>query len=151
MADPLVKVLLDTSIYIPFINQGIYHPALEISEGIPLLYMSAVVVEELYAGAFDPYTVRLLDKIYNTFDRLGRLVTPLSSDWQKTGKIVAKIGKKYGFEEIFLSRLVNDVLIALSARRIGAITYTKNLKDFQRVKEYLEFKLGCFVSLNFIL
>lgn len=142
MADPLVKVLLDSSIYIPFINQGISHPALEISEGIPLVYMSAVVMEELYAGALDPNTIRLLDKLFNTFDRLGRLITPLASDWQKAGKIIAKIGLKYGFEEVFLARLINDALIALSARRIGAIIYTKNLRDFRRIREYIGIKLG---------
>lgn len=144
MAEPLVKVLLDASIYIPFIKRGISHPALEISEGTPLLYLSAVVIEELYAGAFDSYIIRLLDKLYNTFDRLGRLITPLASDWQKAGKIIAKIGQKYSFQEIFLARLINDALIALSARRIGAVIYTKNLRDFQRIGEYVGFKLGYF-------
>jgi hypothetical protein len=34
-------------------NDGIANPAIEISQGSPLLYMSAVVIEELYAGALD--------------------------------------------------------------------------------------------------
>ncbi len=62
MAEPLVKVILDTSIYIPFINEGITHPILELEYGTPLLYMSAVVIEELYAGASDNNTINLNSK-----------------------------------------------------------------------------------------
>ena len=136
-----VKVIFDTSIYIPFINQGIAYPTTELNIGKPIPYMSAVVIEELYAGAFDNISVKLLDKIYTTFEDLDRLVVPDASDWQKTGKVVAKLGKKYGFEEKFLSKITNDVLIALSARRIGAIVVTNNTKDFLKIKEFVDFKI----------
>lgn len=33
MAEHPVKLVLDTSIYIPFINQGIAHPTIEILQG----------------------------------------------------------------------------------------------------------------------
>ncbi|MBI3599334.1 MAG: hypothetical protein HY097_01675 [Nitrospinae bacterium] len=42
----------------------------------------------------------------------------------------AIFGKKYWFEDKFLSKITKDVLIALSARRIGAIVATHNTKDF---------------------
>jgi len=51
------------------------------------------------------------------------------------------LGEKYGFEDKFLSKLLNDILIALSARRIGAFLVTLNLKDFLRIKEFLNFKM----------
>lgn len=139
MTGHLTKVIIDTSIYIPFINAGISHPILELEYGTPLFYMSAVVIEELYAGAFDTISVKLLDRMYETYENLGRLVVPEASDWQKTGKVVAKLGQKYGFEEKFLSKTMNDVLIAFSARRIGAIVVTNNTKDFLRIKEYVDF------------
>jgi len=118
MGEPVFKVLLDTSVYIPHINQGIEHPILELREKTPLLYMSAVVMEELYAGAFDKVSNRLLDRIFRTFDTVDRMITPDGSDWQKAGKILAKLSQKYGFEELRLSRLLNDILIALSARKL---------------------------------
>lgn len=136
-----VKVIFDTSVYIPFINQGVAYPAFELKFGKPVLYMSAVVIEELYAGAFDDLSIKLLDKMYETFENIGRLIVPEASDWQKTGKVVARLGKKYGFEDKFLSRIVNDVLIALSARRTGAILITHNTKDFLSIKEFVDFKM----------
>lgn len=136
-----IKVVFDTSIYIPFINKGITYPDTSANIGRPLLYMSAVVIEELYAGAFGNKSVKLLDKLYETFDSLDRLIIPEASDWQKTGMIIAKIGKKYGFEDTFLSKMTNDVLIALSARRVGAVVVTNNTKDFLRIKEFVDFKV----------
>ena len=79
------KIIYDTSIYIPFINNGTPYPANELNIGKPLTYLSAVVVEELYAGAFDNTSIKLLDKMYETFESLGRLITPAAPDWQKAG------------------------------------------------------------------
>lgn len=142
MTQKLVKVILDTSIYIPFINEGVTHPILELEESIPIIYMSAVVIEELYAGAHDRKTIKLLDKLYNTFQSLDRLVAPDAQDWQQTGKIIARLGRKYGFEKRFLSRITNDVLIALTAKKIGAVVITKNTKDFLMIKEFVNFKMS---------
>lgn len=141
MTGHLTKVILDTSIYIPFINAGVSHPILELEYIKPLFYMSAVVIEELYAGAFDKISVKLLDRMYETFENLGRIIVPEASDWQKTGKVIAKFGQKYGFGEKFLSKTTNDVLIAFSARRIGAIVVTNNTKDFLRIKEFVDFEI----------
>ncbi len=141
MAGLLVKVVIDTSVYIPFINKGTSHPLLELGQGIPLFYMSAVVIEELYAGASDDTSIKLLDNLYKTFESAGRLIVPDAADWQKTGRIVAKLGSKYGFEEIFLARIANDILIALSARKIGAVVVTHNMKDFLRIKEFIDFQI----------
>lgn len=137
-----VKILLDTSVYIPFINDGVAHPALRFDNHKPLLYMSAVVIEELYAGALDAKTVKLLDSLYRTFHSLGRMIAPESSDWRKAGQVIASLGKKYGFEQLFLSRITHDALIALSAKRLGAVVVTNNTKDYLRIREFVDFKLS---------
>ncbi len=141
MAGSVVKVVLDSSVYIPFINEGVMHPVLEVEQMIPLFYMSVVVVEELYAGALDKNSLKLIDRLFNTFKNTDRLIVPDAADWQKTGKVVSKLGQKYGFEKQFLSRITHDILIALSARRIGAFVVTHNTKDFLRIKEFMDFKL----------
>ena len=141
MAGLLVKVVIDTSVYIPFINKGTSHPLLELGHGVPLFYMSTVVIEELYAGASDDASIKLLDNLYKTFDSAGRLIVPDAVDWQKAGRIVSKLGSKYGFEEIFsrqIKALVKkgDLVVAIStsgnspnvlagvkaAKKIGAAT-----------------------------
>lgn len=60
---------------------------------------------------------------------------------RRQAKSLQKIGNKYGFEDKFLSRIVNDVLIALSARRAGAIVITQNRDNFLRIREFVDFKL----------
>lgn len=141
MAEHPSRLILDTSVYIPYINDGIAHPVVDFPEGHPIFYMSAVVMEELYAGTSDAVTIRLLDRLFDTFVKLNRMVTPDAPDWRKTGQIVAHLGRKYGFEAVFLSRITHDVLIALSARRIGAAVVTNNIKDFLRIQEYVAVKI----------
>ncbi|MEW6108410.1 MAG: type II toxin-antitoxin system VapC family toxin [Nitrospirota bacterium] len=141
MAEYPFKAICDTSVYIPFINQGITHPVFANESVSPVLYMSAVVISELYAGAHDIQSVKLLDKLYQTFQSVGRLVVPDDHDWQKTGIIISRLKKKHGFEARYLSRIQNDILIACSARRIGAFVVTQNIRDFQRIKEFTEFRL----------
>ena len=52
-----------------------------------------------------------------------------------------EFGTRYGFEEKGIARLSHDVLIALSARKIGAVVYTYNRKDFERIQAIRNFKL----------
>jgi len=140
-ADYQTKAILDTSVYIPFLRDGIIHPKFPEDFVNPLLYMSSVVVSELYAGAHDSQSIKLLDKLYNTFQDVGRLIVPNDDDWRQTGGIIAKSRKKYGYESTYLSRLQNDILIACSARRIGAFVLTKNYKDFVRIREFVDFRI----------
>lgn len=134
------KALCDTSVYIPFINQGISHPVF--TESVrPVLYMSMVVLAELYAGSHDANSIKLVDRLYNTFLSVGRLIVPNNEDWRKTGMIMAKVGQKYGFEAKYLAKIQNDILIACSARKIGAFIVTQNKKDFRRIKEFIDFKI----------
>jgi predicted nucleic acid-binding protein len=141
MADARIKAIVDTSVLIPFINEGIAHPVLNIDMGKPLLYLSAIVAAELYAGAFDNSTIKLIDKVYKTFSDTQRIIVPLSLDWKTAGKVIARLRRKYGFEDKFLSRIQNDILVALSARQIGAFVITNNTKDFLRIKEFVNFNL----------
>lgn len=79
------------------------------------LWLSVVVLEELYAGATDASTVRALAQMQRDFAKIKRLLVPNATDWAIAGRVLAKLGAKYGFEQIKLSRLTNDALIAMSA------------------------------------
>lgn len=136
-----LKAICDTSIYIPFINQGIVHPVFSDKSVRPVLHMSTVVLSELYAGSHDNQSIKLLDKLHQTFLNVGRFIVPDGADWRKTGGILAKLQKKYGFEKKYLSRLQNDILIACSARKIGAFVVSQNRKDFLRIKEFIDFRI----------
>ncbi len=141
MTEYPLRAVCDTSVYIPFINQGTAHPVFTEKPFSPVLYMSAVVLSELYAGAHDQLSIKLLDKLSRIFQDVGRLIAPADSDWRQTGSIIAKLRKKYGYETRYLSRIQNDILIACSARRIGAFVFTLNERDFQRIREFMDFHI----------
>jgi len=73
------------------------------------------------------------------FEKLDRLLVPNQADWSLTGQVLARIGAKYGFEEIGRSRMTNDALIAISAARNGFTVLTKNASDLARIAEFRPF------------
>ena len=107
------------------------------------IWVSSVVLEELYAGA-DAAGTRLIEKLERDFERARRVLVPNLSDWTQTGRILAKVGAKYGFERIGQERLTNDALIAASAARCGIEVITANARDFARLAEFcpLQWRVG---------
>lgn len=59
-------------------------------------WLSAGVLEELYAGAGNENARKVIEKLGNDFTKVNRLLLPLQSDWINTGKILNRIGQKYG-------------------------------------------------------
>jgi len=99
------------------------------------LWLSAVVLEELYAGV-STRDQRVVEKLERDFGRAGRILIPNLSDWSNAGRILARLGQKYGYERIGRARLTNDALIAASAARTGVLVLTANARDFARLKEF---------------
>jgi predicted nucleic acid-binding protein len=133
-------VLFDTSVYITSLRRGA-DPVMKtrnLEPGSPL-WLSAVVLEELYAGA-DAVGRKKLTRFERDFDKVGRLLVPALSDWARTGDVLAQIGSKYGYEQIGLGRLTNDTLIGASASRLGITLLTINKRDFARIAEFCPLK-----------
>ena len=108
------------------------------ASGAPI-WLSSVVLEELYAGA-DGHSRRALERLERDFERARRIVLPNLSDWTQTGKVLARLAAKYGYEHIGIGRLTNDALIAISAARLGIIVITANERDFKRLAEFRRFR-----------
>ncbi len=132
--------LFDTSVYAAALRSG--------DDGVlgirrldsgSLVWLSAVVLEELYAGAGDrgqPVVARL----ERDFDRAKRVLVPNLSDWTEAGRVLARLAAKYDFEQIGRGRLTNDALIAMSAGRQGIKVITTNERDFRRLAEFRSFQ-----------
>jgi predicted nucleic acid-binding protein len=74
------------------------------------------------------------------FDRMERILVPNLGDWTETGRLLARVAAKYGYEKIGRGRLANDALVAMSAARTGATVITANARDFARIAEFRSFK-----------
>jgi predicted nucleic acid-binding protein len=132
--------LFDTSVYITALRSGNDATlSLRQASGNAVLWLSAVVLQELYAGA-DERQRRVVEQMGQNFERAKRIVVPNLSDWTVTGRVLAQVANKYGFEEIGRSRLTNDALIAINAGRMGIRVLTSNVKDYRRLAEFRDFQ-----------
>jgi predicted nucleic acid-binding protein len=104
-----------------------------------VLWLSAVVLEELYAGS-SPSNVTQIERLERDFADLDRVLVPTQADWTSTGRILARLAAKYDYEEIGRGRLTNDTLLATSAGRTGMLVFTLNASDFVRIAEFRPFR-----------
>lgn len=137
MSKPTV---FDTSVYIRDLRQRNTDILQQKQNENTPLWLSAVVLEELYIGASDKKSVKILTKFEQDFTKINRLLVPNQSDWSIAGQILNKIGEKYGFEKIGKARLTNNSLLAMSVARKGFKLFTANAKDFQLISEFREFE-----------
>jgi predicted nucleic acid-binding protein len=132
-------VLFDSSIYIYAIRNSDDAALMlrRLAAGAPI-WLSSAVLEELYAGASgrSRYAVERLER---DFDRARRILVPNLSDWTQTGKVLARLAAKYGYEQIGQGRLTNDALIAMSVGCLGITVITANARDFGRLAEFRRF------------
>lgn len=137
----MAGIIFDTSVYISAFRNGDPDIFSVRATGTTVrpLWLSAVVLEELYAGASDASAQKALSKLEKDLGNVNRVLVPNQSDWTSTGRVLNKIGEKYGFEKIGKARLTNDVLIAMSAARTGLSILTVNTKDFKLIAEFRKF------------
>ena len=132
-------VLFDTSVYISALRKGdAARLVLRNFAHGSAVWLSSVVLEELYAGA-DTKAGRVVQRLERDFDRARRILIPNLSDWTASGKVLAKLAVKYHYEQIGQGRLTNDALISMSAARMGVTVITANARDFQKLAEFRSF------------
>jgi predicted nucleic acid-binding protein len=132
--------LFDSSVYISGIRRG-DDAVMSRRRLTPdtLLWLSSVVLEELYAGAWGEIR-EAVERLEHDFERAKRILVPNLGDWRQTGRVLARVAEKYGHEKIGQGRLTNDALIAMSAARIGATVVTANERDFRKLAEFRAFQ-----------
>jgi len=82
--------LFDTSIYIFAMRRGSEAAlALRRLAADAPLWLSSVVLEELYAGAGDREG-RVVERLERDFDRVKRILVPNLSDWTQAGRVLAR-------------------------------------------------------------
>lgn len=134
------RVVFDTNIYIDWINVGAHEDLL--FERDIVKHLSAIVVLELRAGAHSVRDRQWLERIERAFDQAGRVLVPSRAVYGAAGDVLRRLRAARGSSLEGRSGLVNDVLIALSARSIGATVVTQNERDFRAIQAVQPFQLA---------
>ncbi|MPZ77614.1 MAG: hypothetical protein GEU77_13940 [Deltaproteobacteria bacterium] len=129
--------ILDTSVYIDNLRSGRFKQ--EILALKFIVRCSAVVLAELSRGARSVEMRRFVDGLAKNL----RVIAPTEREWIESGKIICHLIAERGYDVNKTREIHFDVLIALTARRIGAYLITCNSKDFLAIQRYVGFELIC--------
>ena len=136
MALPVTgKVLLDTNVFIDYLRAELHADRIFGGVSNIIRFLSSVVLMELRIGADTPRRPRAVDRIQAAFPT-SRLIAPLPPLFDHAGRLFRTLhGDGSGLDD----RLgpVNDLLIALTARQIGATVLTSNLDEFRQIARHL--------------
>lgn len=133
------RIVIDTNIYIDWFNEGSYDTVL--FEAGAVKYLSSIVLMELLAGAFRAGDRKLIRSMIRAFAIANRILLPSARNYEDAGEVLRALQASRGYVFSRSHSLVNDVLIALSARQIGATVITQNERDFRAIQEIRKFKL----------
>lgn len=143
-ASLIARVIIDTSVYIGVLRDRSFAHAFRprYERDLARTYVSSVVVQELLVGAVTPQQRRQAMELYGPFERVRRLVTPTHTVWKEAGALLSVMTRKTpSLRSRLRAGLVNDVLIALSARTIGARVITRDRNDFELIRTFRPFQL----------
>jgi len=133
------RLVIDTNIYIDWFNAGRHEDILFQRDTVK--HLSAVVLLELRAGAFSLGDRRLVRRVESAFAKAGRILVPSQTVFVEAGDALRRLQGNRGFHIESRHSIVNDVLIALSARSIGATVVTKNESDYRAIQAVRSFQL----------
>jgi len=112
--------------------------------------LTAVVLQELTAGAGDDKEVKYWNEVRRARERDETLLVPNGEDWWMAGKVLNSLqralrgsnqGKIPKSDAVTIQRITRDVLIARTAKRVGALLVTDNTKDFELIRNFCNVKI----------
>lgn len=131
-----MKYAFDTNIFIDgFRDEAVQEEIFAfLNRALPFTYLSAVVLQELAAGARSPRAARDVQHgIFDPFERRGRVFGPSVAAFAQSGRVLAALAAREGWGLLDEKpSLANDTLIAVSCREQGIMLITKDA-DFKRV------------------
>jgi predicted nucleic acid-binding protein len=133
------RLVIDTNIYIDWFNAGLHEEILFQRDTVK--HLSAVVLMELRAGAFSSSDRRLVQRVERAFTKAGRILVPSRAVFAEAGDALRRLQADRGFRLETSHSIVADVLIALSARSIGATVVTQNERHYQAIRAVRPFQL----------
>ena len=133
------RLVIDTNVYIDWLNKGRHEDVLFQRDAVK--YLSAVVLMELRAGAVLRADRRRVRRLETAFERAGRILAPSKALFAEAGDTLRRLQIEAGYNIGGSHSVANDVLIALSARAIGATVVTQNERDYRAIERIRSFRL----------
>jgi predicted nucleic acid-binding protein len=131
-----VKYALDTNIFIDgFRSEEAQAEVFAfLNRALPFTYLSAVVMQELAAGARTIQAARDVQQgVFGPFERRRRVFAPSSAAFAESGRVIAAVATREGWQVLDDNpSLLNDALIAVSCREQGITLITRD-GDFKRL------------------
>jgi len=136
----VAPVVFDTNIWIAYQPQSF-------PRGV---HMSVVVLQELLAGAVDTTDVKKQEAAKRQYEREGKLLVPNADDWIEAGKVLNSLlrglkskagGKTPRLHHQEKQRIIRDVLIARTVKRVGGLLVTGNTRDFKMIKQFCNVRI----------
>ncbi|MBI4486167.1 MAG: type II toxin-antitoxin system VapC family toxin [Acidobacteria bacterium] len=135
-----MKYALDTNIFIDgFRSKEAQAEVFAfLNRALPFTYLSAVVMQELAAGARTTEGAGDLQQgVFEPFDRRRRVFAPSAAAFAESGRVLAAVAFREGWQLVDETpSLLNDALIAASCREQGITLITKD-GDFNRLAPYV--------------
>jgi hypothetical protein len=136
--------LIDSNVYIHGFTDTTFGESLRQfhRQHLPHLVLSLVVVHELLIGAATAAKEQSLRRgIIEPFRVRQRLHIPARQTWEMAAKLDRRLRKHRNLESKLRTRsFFNDMLIAASARELGATVLTENGQDFSLISDVLDIK-----------
>src|SRR6266542_1491896 len=130
----MAKYAFDTNVFIDAFRDATAEAAMLafLERALPFTFLSAVVMQELAAGARTPKQARKLEQlVFCAFDRRGRVFARSSGAFVASGRLLASDA---GRDK---PSLLNDALIATSCRECGITLITQD-SDYTRFQPFLK-------------
>lgn len=136
-----MRYALDTNIYIDgFRSEDAQAEVFAfLNRALPFTYLSAVVMQELAAGARTAAAARDLKQgVFEPFERRRRVFAPSAASFVESGRALAAAVAREGRQLLDENpSLLNDALIAASCREQGITLITKD-GDFKRLAPFVK-------------
>lgn len=129
--------ILDRSVYIENLRSRRFKQ--EILDLKLVVGCGAVVLAELSRGARFREMRRFVDGLAENL----RIIAPTEREWSESGENICPLMAEYGYDVNKTREIHFEVLIELTARRIGAYLITCNSKDLIAIQRYVGFELIC--------
>jgi predicted nucleic acid-binding protein len=130
-----VKYAPDTNIFIDAFRDPAAEAALLrfLERALPFTFLSAVVMQELAAGARTRVQARELERaVFRPFVRRGRVFAPTPGAFIESGRLLSAVAGREGWPAVRENpSLLNDTLLAASCHERGITLVTRD-SDFDR-------------------